>query len=85
MSQWYRFNEAGYMVAGWYLDIDGNWYFLHNVSDGTQGHMYTGWHQIEVSGITSVKMQAVRRLPGREWDHTGRLHCRRQRRMDPVA
>lgn len=47
VSQWYRFNEAGYMVAGWYLDTDGNWYFLHNVSDGTQGHMYTGWHQIE--------------------------------------
>ena len=46
-SQWYRFNEAGYMVAGWYLDTDGNWYFLHNVSDGAQGHMYTGWHQIE--------------------------------------
>lgn len=34
-------------IAGWYLDTDGNWYFLHNVSDGTQGHMYTGWHQIE--------------------------------------
>lgn len=47
VSQWYRFNEAGYMVTGWYLDTDGNWYFLHNVSDGTQGHMYTGWHQIE--------------------------------------
>lgn len=47
VSQWYRFNEAGYMVTGWYLDADGNWYFLHNVSDGSQGHMYTGWHQIE--------------------------------------
>ena len=45
-SQWYRFNGQGYMVTGWYLDADGNWYFLHNVPDGTQGHMYTGWHQI---------------------------------------
>lgn len=45
-SQWYRFNKEGYMATGWYLDTDGNWYFLHNVSDGTQGHMYTGWHQI---------------------------------------
>ncbi len=46
VSSWYRFNDAGYMVAGWFLDADGNWYFLHNASDGTQGYMYTGWHQI---------------------------------------
>ena len=42
----YYLDKEGYMVTGWYLDTDGNWYFLHNVSDGTQGHMYTGWHQI---------------------------------------
>ena len=46
-NTWYRFNEKGYMVSGWYLDTDGNWYFLHNKEDGTQGHMYTGWKQID--------------------------------------
>lgn len=47
ISQWYRFNEQGYMVSGWFTDADGNRYFLHNQMDGTQGYMYTGWHQID--------------------------------------
>ena len=48
-NDWYRFNEQGYMVAGWYKDTDGNWYFLHDAEDGTQGYMYTGWHLINGS------------------------------------
>lgn len=43
---WYYFNAEGYMHSGWLLD-GGNWYFLHNVADGTQGYMYTGWKQID--------------------------------------
>lgn len=43
---WYYFNPNGYMHSGWLLD-GGNWYFLHNVADGTQGYMYTGWKQID--------------------------------------
>ena len=46
VRSWYRFNEQGYMVTGWYTDSAGNTYFLHDVSDGTMGHMYTGWHLI---------------------------------------
>lgn len=45
--EWYHFQSSGYMNAGWFTDTDGNRYFLHNVADGTQGHMYTGWHQID--------------------------------------
>ena len=45
-AEWYYFNEAGYMVDGWFQDKDGSWYYLHPVSDGTRGHMYTGWHLI---------------------------------------
>lgn len=45
--QWYRFNPQGYMVSGWFTDVDGNKYFMHNIPDGQQGHMYTDWHQIE--------------------------------------
>ena len=44
---WFRFDDQGYMVTGWYTDVDGNIYYLHPVSDGSQGHMYTGWHWIE--------------------------------------
>ena len=44
--QWYHFDAAGYMTAGWFVDVDGNRYFLHNISDGGQGRMYTGWNQI---------------------------------------
>ncbi len=46
VMQWYRFNETGYMATGWFNDVDGNTYFLHNISDGNQGYMYTGWKQI---------------------------------------
>lgn len=45
--QWYRFNQDGYMVTGWFVDVDGNKYFLHNIPDGSQGRMYTGWNLIE--------------------------------------
>ena len=36
------------MRTGW-VDSDGHRYFLHNVSDGNQGYMYTGWHEISGS------------------------------------
>ena len=43
---WFRFDENGKMMTGWYQDpSDGCWYYLHPVSDGSQGYMYTG-HQV---------------------------------------
>lgn len=45
--QWFHFGPEGYMTAGWFTELDGNKYFLHNISDGSQGRMYTGWNQIE--------------------------------------
>lgn len=47
VTSWYYFNQDGYMMVGWYQDTDGNRYYLHPVSDGTMGHMYTGWHLID--------------------------------------
>ena len=44
---WFRFDEAGNMVCGWFLDADGNWYYLNPASDGTQGRMMTGWQWIQ--------------------------------------
>ncbi len=46
-TNWYYFNAEGYMVSGWITDTDGNRYFLHDKMDGTQGYMYTGWHEID--------------------------------------
>ena len=40
---WYHFGADGYMDTGWFKDADGNWYYLNQVSDGTQGTMKTGW------------------------------------------
>lgn len=44
---WFAFDENGYMRIGWYQDLsNGGWYYLHDKTDGSLGHMYTGWHQI---------------------------------------
>ena len=45
--EWYHFDGNGYMQTGWFTDVDGNRYFLHNVSDGTQGRMVTGWNLLD--------------------------------------
>ena len=45
-TDWYYFNEAGYLISGWF-EQNGNRYFLHDVHDGTFGRMYTGWNQVE--------------------------------------
>lgn len=46
-SEWYHFDDKGYMQTGWFMDTDGNRYYLHAVSDGTRGRMYTGWNLID--------------------------------------
>ena len=50
---WFRFDQSGSMVSGWFLDADGNWYYLNPSSDGTQGRMMTGWQWIaDADGVT---------------------------------
>ena len=44
---WFRFDREGFMVWGWYTDMDGTVYYLNPVSDGTLGRMYTGWNWID--------------------------------------
>lgn len=46
-SRWCHFDAAGYMQTGWLTDVDGHRYYLHPTPDGTRGHMYTGWHEID--------------------------------------
>jgi len=36
---WFYFDASGIMMTGWQL-IDGKWYYLNPVSDGTQGKCY---------------------------------------------
>lgn len=44
---WYRFNEEGHMVTGWYTDKDSNIYYLNPVDDGTLGTLRTGWQVVD--------------------------------------
>ena len=44
---WFRFDENGFLVTGWYQDTDGNRYYLNSSPDGTQGRMLTGWNWID--------------------------------------
>jgi glucan-binding YG repeat protein len=46
VTSWYRFGADSYMVDGWFTDTDGRTYYFHTASDGTRGHMYTGWQVI---------------------------------------
>lgn len=50
---WFRFDEKGHMVTGWYTDKDGHQYYLNPVSDNTRGRMMIGWNWI--SGNDSLK------------------------------
>ena len=44
---WFRFDENGYMMTGWYTDENGDTYYLNPVSDNTLGRMVTGWYLID--------------------------------------
>lgn len=45
-ADWFRFDENGHMMVGWYTDKSDNTYFLWPISDGTRGSMVTGWNWI---------------------------------------
>jgi len=45
--RWFRFDENGVMVTGWFTDVDGRGYYL-NPTGGTElGAMVTGWQTID--------------------------------------
>ena len=46
VDSWYYFDANSNMASGW-LRLDDQVYYLHAAADGTRGHMYTGWHQID--------------------------------------
>ncbi|MDR1765657.1 MAG: cadherin-like beta sandwich domain-containing protein [Lachnospiraceae bacterium] len=41
----YHFDANGVMDSGWFLDSDGNWYYLSEDHDGWFGHVVKGWSQ----------------------------------------
>ena len=57
---WFFFDNDGWMQHGWYLGPDGNWYVLHDTSDGMLGTMLTGWYKDDQDGKL-VLSQSVRR------------------------
>ncbi|MGN0158741.1 MAG: InlB B-repeat-containing protein [Brotaphodocola sp.] len=44
---WFAFDENGVMRIGWYVDQNGDTYYLNPVSDNTKGRMMTGWAFID--------------------------------------
>lgn len=44
---WYRFDENGKMLTGWYTDVDGARYYLQEEANGGEGRMATGWNLIK--------------------------------------
>ncbi|MDO4488859.1 MAG: Calx-beta domain-containing protein [Eubacteriales bacterium] len=44
---WFKFDEKGIMLTGWYTDTDGNIYYLNPLPDNTLGMMLTGWQLID--------------------------------------
>ncbi|MDO4325994.1 MAG: Ig-like domain-containing protein [bacterium] len=49
---WFRFDTNGNMMVGWFLDTDGNYYYMNPNSDGTRGKMVTGWMWIpDANGV----------------------------------
>lgn len=44
---WYRFDENGYMITGWFTDTDGAKYYFQEEVNGSEGRMMTGWVQVK--------------------------------------
>lgn len=51
-SQWFRFDEDGFLMYGWIKETDRDWYYTHGVSDGDLGALEYGWHNDEQDGRT---------------------------------
>lgn len=47
VKDWYRFDQNGYMMTGWFTDADGLRYYMNPVSNGFRGAMQTGWQLID--------------------------------------
>ena len=78
---WFRFDENGYLMTGWYTDAQGNRFYLNTSSDNTKGLMMTGWHLIdgdyyyfnETADGTMGRMYQNETTPdGYQVDRTGR-------------
>lgn len=46
-GRWYRFDQGGHMLTGWYTDSNGLKYYLNPVDDGMLGAVRTGWQLID--------------------------------------
>lgn len=77
---WFRFDEAGFLLTGWHQDDDGNRYYLNPVPDGTQGRMLTGWNWIdgqcfyfeeESNGLRGALKRNVLLADGKRTDDNG--------------
>ena len=43
-TEWFYFDNSGYMQTGWTVMNSTDWYHLHELSDGSLGALTTGWY-----------------------------------------
>ncbi|MDO5140121.1 MAG: InlB B-repeat-containing protein [Eubacteriales bacterium] len=46
-ADWFRFDENGFMITGWFTNSFGDQYYMNPVSDNTLGRMLKGWQFID--------------------------------------
>lgn len=46
LQSWFFLEGDGSMAMGW-RQMNGRWYYMNTVPDGTRGAMFTGWHRIK--------------------------------------
>lgn len=74
-GKWYHFDAKGYMQTGWYVDLDGNHYYLNPEATSAQGELCVGWKLIdgkwyyfkEISDGTKGAMLKTQRTPDGYW------------------
>lgn len=46
-GRWYRFGSKGLALTGWFVEPNGNRFYLNPVDDGTYASMRVGWQMID--------------------------------------
>ncbi len=72
-AAWFRFDDSGYMMTGWFLDpADNAWYYLTETKDANEGKMVTGWNFI--NGYWYYFAGFGRMMSGWQWID-GKRYC----------
>ena len=73
-TQWFYFDDSGYMNSGWSMQKDMKWYHLHEASDGSLGSLDTGWYtdnqdgkQYRLDAVTGLMLSGWQIIDGNSY------------------